>query len=136
MRPFISLQSGNEGASGTISAGVVTYTKDDDGNETYRMSEIAGSVRSDHVYDVVQDKLGNDTPTRLVSDDSADVYAVGTLKQNEKKEEMARIASEKEQEVRAKKRAAAKAASDRRKARNAAVEEQAAVKQRRVTKKQ
>ena len=46
---------------------------------------------------------------------------------------MARIASEKEQEVRAKKRAAAKAAADRRKARNAAVEEQAAVKQRRVT---
>ena len=53
--------------------------------------------------------------------------------ENEKKEEMARIASEKEQEVRAKKRAAAKAAADRRKARNAAVEEQAAVKQRRVT---
>ena len=41
--------------------------------------------------------------------------------ENEKKEEMARIASEKEQEVRAKKRAAAKAAADRRKARNAAV---------------
>ena len=36
--------------------------------------------------------------------------------ENEKKEEMARIASEKEQEVRAKKRAAAKAAADRRKA--------------------
>ena len=53
--------------------------------------------------------------------------------ENENKEEMARIASEKEQEVRAKKRAAAKAAADRRKARNAAVEEQAAVKQRRVT---
>ena len=53
--------------------------------------------------------------------------------ENEKKEEMARIASEKEQEVRAKKRAAAKAAADRRKARNAVVEEQAAVKQRRVT---
>ena len=88
-RPFISLQSGDEGASGTLAAGVVTYTTEADGTESYRMSEIGGSLRSDHVFDAVQDKLGNETTTRLVSDDSSDAYAVGTLKQNEKKEQEA-----------------------------------------------
>jgi uncharacterized protein RhaS with RHS repeats len=83
VRPFISINSTNDGAGGELKAGVVTYSTNDDGVETYQVTDFGGSVRSDHAYDLIQERLGNETTDRLVSDDCSDVNVVGTIKQNE-----------------------------------------------------
>ena len=83
VRPFVSLETTHEGAGGELKTGVTTYVTHDDGSESYRITSIGGNLRSDHAYDVIQERLGNETTDRIVSDDSVDVSYVGTIKQNE-----------------------------------------------------
>ena len=86
VRPFLGIRTRDEGATACFQAGVTTYGKDKDGNETYQLTGFEISGRSDHLADAIDKAIGNEVTQRLVSEASADdAMLIGTPEQNAKK---------------------------------------------------
>ena len=82
-RAFIESRDYDNAAGSTLQIGLTTYSKLDDGDESYQTTywEIGG--RSDHFDDAIAHMRGKEAPVRRVSMAPAnDVRYVGTTKQN------------------------------------------------------
>jgi len=81
-RPFIGFSSREEGRNRGIQLGFATYDGDDNGEETYKVSYVEVSGRSDHAAAMINSASSKDVTPQLVSEAGDDAVYVGTLAEN------------------------------------------------------